>query len=146
MSLRSLAAKPTAVPSVFGDFFEPWNDWFSDARLSKALTVPKVNITEDEDKYNVAMAVPGMKKSDFKITVDKDVLSISSETSAEKEEKEDKFTRREYNYSSFARSFALPEHVAKDKIEATYVDGELKVVLPKVAKNEVKPNASIEVK
>lgn len=75
----------------------------------------------------MSVAAPGMKKGDFKIDLDGNVLTISAETEQKKEEKGDKFSRQEYNYSSFSRSFNLPDAVNKDKIEAHYEDGVLKL-------------------
>ncbi len=79
----------------------------------------------------MSFAVPGMKKNDFKIDVTGNLLTISSEKEENKEEKDENYSRQEYNYSSFSRSFTLPEEVNKEKIDATYVDGVLKLVLPK---------------
>ena len=81
-----------------------------------------------------------MKKDDFKIDVDGNMLTISSKKEETKEEKEKKFTRKEYNYSSFTRSFTLPEAINKEKIEAKYEDGVLKLVLPR--KEEAKKPAA----
>jgi HSP20 family protein len=93
--------------------------------------VPAVNITEQKDEYQVSLAAPGLKKDDFKIDVDGNMLTISSEKEESKEEKEKSFTRKEYNYSSFSRSFTLPEEINKEKIEARYEDGVLKIALPR---------------
>jgi HSP20 family protein len=98
-----------------------------------------VNITENKEDYRVSVAAPGLKKSDFKIDVEGNMLTISSEKEESKEEKDARYTRKEYSYSSFNRSFALPEEVNREKIEATYEDGVLKVLLPK--KEEVKKMA-----
>ncbi len=132
MSTRAIA-KPGMLPTVFDDFFKPWNEWFdnSSAFLGRTMTVPAVNIVENKEDYMVSLAVPGMKKEDFNIDVEGNMLTISSEKEESKEEKEDKYTRKEYNYSSFSRSFTLPDEVNKEKIEAKYVDGVLKLMLPK---------------
>jgi HSP20 family protein len=98
--------------------------------------MPAVNITENNDEYKVTLAAPGMKKDDFKIDVEGNMLTISSEKEESKEEKEKRFTRKEYNYSSFSRSFTLPEEINKEKIEASYEEGILKIALPR--KEEVK--------
>lgn len=121
------------MPSVFDDFFKPWNEWFDNGGSiwNRTLTVPAVNITENKNDYTVSMAVPGMKKDDFEIDIDGNMLTISSEKEESKEEKDEKYTRKEYNYSSFSRSFTLPEEVNKEKIEAKYEDGVLKLVLPR---------------
>ncbi|UKJ06719.1 Hsp20/alpha crystallin family protein [Solitalea lacus] len=118
-------------PSLFEDFFKPWNSGWLGKAWDRDLTVPAVNISETKDNFKVSMAAPGMKKDDFKIDVEGNMLSISAETEEQKEEKDAKFTRQEYNYSSFSRSFTLPEGVNQDKIEAKYEDGVLKLVLPK---------------
>jgi HSP20 family protein len=72
-----------------------------------------------------------MKKDDFKVDVEGNVLTISAEKEEKNEEKEEKFTRKEFSYTSFSRSFTLPEWVNKDKIDASYEDGLLRLVLPK---------------
>lgn len=132
MSTRAIA-KPGMLPTVFDEFFKPWNEWFdnSSAFLGRTMTMPAVNIVENKEDYMVSLAVPGMKKEDFNIDVEGNMLTISSEKEESKEEKEDKYTRKEYNYSSFSRSFTLPDEVNKEKIEAKYEDGVLKLMLPK---------------
>ena len=136
MSAKSLIKTNEAVPSVFDDFFKPWNEWFNGGFFGKIQAVPAVNITDNKDDYQVSVAVPGMKKSDFKIDVEGNMLTISSEKEESSEEKDARYTRKEYSYSSFRRSFALPEEVNQEKIEASYQDGVLKVMLPK--KDEAK--------
>lgn len=130
----------TKTASVFEDFFKPWNEWFENGGfLGRTLNVPAVNITENKEDYKVSLAAPGLKKSDFNINVEGNMLTISSEKEESKEEKEEKHTRKEYNYSSFSRSFSLPGEVNQDKIDATYEDGVLKLTLPK--KEEAKKAA-----
>ncbi len=129
------------IPSVFNDFFKPWNEWFDDSGfLGRTMNVPAVNITEHKNEYKVELAVPGMKKDDFKIDVDGNMLTISSEKEESSEEKEKRFTRKEYSYSSFSRSFTLPEEINLEKIEAKYEDGVLKLSLPR--RNELKMPAA----
>jgi len=130
MSTNALTKKTNVLPSFVNDFFKPWNDWF-DNGFEKTLSVPAVNITENNGQYNVSVAAPGMKKEDFKIDLEGDLLTISAEKEETKEDKDKQYNRREYNYSSFSRSFTLPEEVKRDKIEAKYEDGVLKLVLPK---------------
>ncbi len=93
--------------------------------------IPAVNIKEENDKFVLEMAAPGMKKDDFKINLDNYQLTISAETKDEKKEKEDSYTRREFVYSSFSRSFTLPKSVDIEKIKADYKNGVLNIVLPK---------------
>ncbi len=132
MGTLALAKQSERMPSVFDDFFKPWNEWFdNDNQLSRTLNVPAVNITEQKENYEVSLAVPGMKKDDFNIDVDGNMLTISCVKEESKEEKDKKFTRKEYNYSSFSRSFTLPEEINKNNIEAKYNDGVLKIVLPR---------------
>ena len=136
MSTRALT-RPSLMPSVFEDFFKPWSQLFDDSGLvSRVLTIPAVNITENSDHYNVSLAAPGLKKDDFRIDVEGTMLTISSETEENKEENNEKFTRKEYSYSSFSRSFSLPEDVRQDAIEAHYDNGVLTLKLPR--KEEVK--------
>jgi HSP20 family protein len=79
----------------------------------------------------LSLAAPGMKKEDFKIDVDGNILTISSEKEENKEDKNKKFTRKEYSYSSFSRCFSLPEEIKQEKINAKYEDGVLKISLPR---------------
>src|SRR5689334_22624797 len=128
MSAKELAKRGELFPAFFDDFFKPWNDWVG---FGRALTTPAVNIAENKNHFEVCVAVPGFKKDDFNIDVNDNMLTISCEKEEMKEQKEDRYTRKEYNYSSFNRSFMLPDEVIKDKIEATYDAGLLRITLPK---------------
>ena len=130
MTTNALTKRTSMLPSFMNDFFKPWNEWL-DNGLEKTLSVPAVNIIETDKQYNVSVAAPGMKKDDFKIDFEGDMLTISAEREETTEEKDKQYNRREYNYSSFSRSFTLPEEVKRDKIEAKYEDGLLNLVLPK---------------
>ena len=121
------------LPSVFTSNF------------NTGMTLPKVNIKETADAFIVEMAVPGLKKSDFHIDLDNQMLSISTKTEQEKEHKEDNYTRREFGYSSFKRSFSLPESVNAEKIKAKYNDGILDILLPKKEEAKQKPTRTIEI-
>src|SRR6185503_15449459 len=99
--------------------------------LRKALTLPSVNITEDKNSYCLNVAAPGLHKKDFKIDINGNLLTISAQKEDNKEDTDGQYTRQEYNYSSFSRSFTLPVEVEQDKIEATYDGGVLKLTLPK---------------
>ena len=134
---KELTRSPVLFPTRFDDFFKPWNEWFDNGNFwGRMLTVPAVNISETRNNYSVSLAAPGMKKDDLKIDIEGNMLSISAETTTEKEEKDKRYNRREYNYSSFSRSFTLPDEVNKEKIEAKYENGVLTLSLPK--KEEVK--------
>ena len=127
------------VPSLFDDLFREWPA----TTMSKAIsTLPAVNIKEDDASFMVEVAVPGMTKEDFKIDIDNNILTISSEKSEESEDKTANYTRKEYNYQSFKRSFTLPEMVVdNDKIAASYVNGELIISIPKL--EEVQPASRV---
>ncbi|QDO95420.1 Hsp20/alpha crystallin family protein [Formosa sediminum] len=121
------------LPSVFTSNF------------NTGMTLPKVNIKETADAFIVEMAVPGLKKSDFNIDLDNQMLSISTKTEENKEHKEENYTRREFGYASFKRSFSLPESVDADKIKAKYTDGILNILLPKREEAKQKPARTIEI-
>ncbi|MCZ2460352.1 MAG: Hsp20/alpha crystallin family protein [Chitinophagales bacterium] len=141
MASRSLIKTGEMFPAAFEDFFKPWNEWFDNGGFwGRVMKMPAVNVTDNENNYVVSLAAPGLKKSDFKIDVNGNMLTISSEKEESKEDKESKYTRKEYSYSSFSRSFTLPEEVNKEKIDAVYEDGVLKLTLPK--KEEVKKTAA----
>ncbi len=132
MGTQALARSTERMPSVFDEFFKPWNEWFDNGNLwNRTMNVPAVNITEQKDVYLVSLAAPGLKREDFTIDVDGSMLTISSQKEERREEKDKKFTRKEYSYSSFSRSFTLPEEINKEKIEAKYEDGILKISLPR---------------
>ncbi|MBO9562655.1 MAG: Hsp20/alpha crystallin family protein [Niastella sp.] len=141
MSTKALTKSGDFFPSVFDDFFKPWNEMFGNggSLFPRPLSVPAVNITDERDEYKVSLAAPGLKKEDFRIDVEGNLLTISCEKEEKKEDKDKRHTRREYNYSSFSRSFSLPEDVKQDKIEARYTDGVLHLSLPK--KEEAKKAA-----
>lgn len=134
MSTHAISKRNDLFPSVFNDFFKPWNAWFDAPAgdvFGNMLSVPAVNIMENKDDFKITMAIPGMKKEELNIDIEGNMLTVSAETKLEKQNKEGKFTRKEYNYSSFSRSFTLPEGVMMDKIAALYENGELTLTLPK---------------
>ncbi|MBS1946328.1 MAG: Hsp20/alpha crystallin family protein [Bacteroidetes bacterium] len=134
MGTKSLIRGSETIPALFNDVMRPWSwhDWFDNGGIfNRTLTVPAANIIEDKNGFNVSLAVPGMKKDDFTIDVNGNMLTISCEVEEKKEERDANYTRKEYNYSSFARSFTLPDEVNREKIEAHYENGVLKVALPK---------------
>lgn len=138
------------VPARSREAFPKFNDLFSDLFDNmitsdfRRSTVPAVNIVDSPDNFRLELAAPGLKKEDFKISIDNDVLTISTEKKSETSESGEKYTRKEYSYSSFMRSFTLPEIVDIENITAGYENGIMKVVLPK--KEEAKPKMPREVK
>ena len=132
---------PTITKRSFRPFYMPnlFDDDFFPVLSNRTSSMPAVNIREDEKNYILELAVPGIDKKDLKIDINEDVLTISSETKIETEESKDGYKRKEFSYSSFCRSFYIPENVHRDNIEANYKDGILTVGLPKqeVEKNNI---------
>jgi HSP20 family protein len=111
-------------------------------RFSK---IPGANIRETDNEFIVEVAAPGMKKKAFKVDIDNNMLEIKVEKEEEKKEDKESYTRREYDYTAFYRSFNLPDTVQSEKIKAEYEDGILKVHLPKVAEAKRKPAKEIAI-
>ena len=136
-----------SFPSFFNRFFDgDLMDWSSTNFAGMNSTLPAVNIKEAENEYQIEVAAPGMKKGDFKVNYENGRLTISSELKEEKKEgKKENYSRREYHYQSFQRSFTVPENmVDSEKIQAGYVDGILTVILPK--RDEIKPKPARQIK
>lgn len=131
-------------PSIIDEMFKP--DWLGGVQNFGA-NVPAVNIKETDTVFRIELAAPGKKKEDFNVEVDHNVLTISSEERSETNEKdnEGKYTRKEFSYNSFRRSFTLPETVNLDTINASYEDGVLHVTLPKKEEALPKPKRLIEI-
>lgn len=121
-------------PDLLGGLLENfWNDshWFKPEFTDK-FSMPAVNIKNNENAFEIEVAVPGLKKEDFNIEVEEKVLKLSVNKSSENVEEKDNYTRKEFNYFNFQRSFALPKNVVDiENVQANYNDGILKVSLPK---------------
>lgn len=128
----AILKNPAAFPAIANWMDDFWNTdkLFNDHFFAKEL-FPAVNVKEKDDSFEIEMTAPGLKKEDFKIQIENGVLNISSETRREEEEKNEKFTRKEFNYSSFSRSFSLPENVTEEDLAAKYENGLLKIKLAK---------------
>ncbi|HEY6975421.1 MAG TPA: Hsp20/alpha crystallin family protein [Chitinophagaceae bacterium] len=137
-----------SVPSLFNDLFakDIW-DWGMGNGSSTNTTIPAINVKETNDNFEVEVAAPGMKKDDFKVELDGNMLTISSEKKNEWEDKEDeRYTRREFSYQSFQRSFQLPKDVVdENKIQAKYNNGVLHLLIPKKEHAKQKPPRMIEI-
>ncbi len=148
--LRKRDSMFPTLPSFFNDFLtRDVNDWFSSNFSSTGTTLPAVNIQENDNEYVVELAAPGMNKKDFIIELENDVLTINSEIQSEVEDEDDKenFYRKEFSYKSFQRSFRFPQELVNaEKINASYKDGILRLVLPKVEKKKGKPRKQIEIR
>ena len=122
--------KNNVVNPWFTDVFD---SLINDSRLNDRFTnkIPAVNIAETENEFHIELAVPGLKKEDFKISLDKNVLSVSAEKKVENVDESKKYSKREYSYNSFVRSFTLPETADQAKIDAQYNDGVLSLSVAK---------------
>jgi len=124
-------------------FNSPLDEFFN---FGKVINVPAVNVSETENEYKLVIASPGLEKKDFKVEVRDDMLTISAEkTKEEKDERNGRYNRREYNYSSWSRSFTLPDNTEGSKVDAKYENGELKISIPKTGEKEKKNVKSISV-
>ncbi|QPH39429.1 Hsp20/alpha crystallin family protein [Pedobacter endophyticus] len=136
--------KKNGLMTGFNDVFDSiFNDtFFSDRLMSR---VPAANISESQDHYHVELAAPGLKKEDFKISLERDVLSISAEQSAQNDLQERSFNKREFSYNSFVRSFTLPDSADDNGIDAKYENGVLCINIPKREEAKIQ-SRQIEIK
>ena len=131
---------PSLVDEFFGkDLLGNIIDGFT------GVNMPAVNIVEEKDDFRIEIAAPGLEKKDFKIDLNNNVLTNSSERDDEREEKSERFMRREFSYSSFKRSFTLPETAQVDKIVANHKNGILQITIPKKDEAKVKPPRQIAI-
>ncbi|HWY37217.1 MAG TPA: Hsp20/alpha crystallin family protein [Bacteroidia bacterium] len=135
----------TSLFPALTDFFET-EKWISPEKIFRGFhaSLPAANVSETGNEYKIELAVPGFKKEEMKVSLENEVLTISAENKIEKEEKTKKFTRKEFSYGSFTRSFQLPKAVNSEKIEAKYENGLLKLGIPK--KEEAIHKAKKEIK
>ena len=138
---------PTITRKSFRPFYMSnlFDDNFFPVLQSRSNSMPAVNIRENEKSYILDLAVPGLDKKDLKIDINEDVLTISSESKHETEENKEGYKRKEFSYSSFCRSFYIPENVSRDKIEANYKDGILTVGLPKQEEEKSRVSRQINI-
>jgi len=121
--------KNTNVPAFSNVFDSIFNDtFFSDRMMTR---VPAANISESKDHFHVELAAPGLKKEDFKLNLERNVLNISVEQQQQDEQQERNYNKREFSYSSFVRSFTLPDSAEQNGIQAKYQDGVLSIDIPK---------------
>jgi HSP20 family protein len=131
---------PTGLSNYFDTFFN--DDFF---RTPAAFTLPSVNVVENDNEYRLEVAVPGFGKDDFAIDVDNHLLTISGEKKNETKEEKENYTRREFSYSNFKRSFTLPETVNGENISAAYENGILNVQLPKKMESKKETKKTIKI-
>ncbi|MFZ1706112.1 MAG: Hsp20/alpha crystallin family protein [Saprospiraceae bacterium] len=140
--MTELMKKKSLFPAFFDDFFtKDFFDWNDKNFTNIGSTLPSANLMEDDKKYNIELAVPGMKKEDFKIELTNGILTVTSEKKEEKEEKDKdgKYLRREFRYSSFNRSFNLPANIKEEDVHAKYDGGILHI---EIGKTEVKTESN----
>lgn len=116
------------------EFSNVLNNFLDDDWFGKGSQIPAVNVKDNANDYQIEVAAPGLTKEDFKVALDHNVLTVSSEKKTENveaSEEKSKYTRREFSYQSFSRSFTLPKGVEQDKISANYENGVLNITVPK---------------
>ncbi|MFD2146902.1 Hsp20/alpha crystallin family protein [Mucilaginibacter antarcticus] len=128
MTLVKFAKEQKNNP-FFNDVYSLLNDSFLSEKA--ASRVPAANIFENDNQFDVELAIPGLNKEDIKISLDKSVLSVSADKKAETADENKKITKREFSFNAFSRSFTLPESADQTKIEADYTAGILKLTIAK---------------
>ena len=148
METKAVDKPRTSWPTLFDSgwmekfFNAPIDEFFN---LGKVMNVPAVNVTETEKEFKLCVAAPGLEKKDFKVEMIDDMLTISAEKEKEEKEEHGRFNRREFNYSSWTRSFTLPAGCEFNKIDAKYENGELRLFIPKKEGKEIKKIKNISV-
>ena len=140
-----LEKTPNLLPDVFSGFFDDDRFMNFDFRRTWPTKIPAANVFEHDGDYKIELAVPGMRKKDFNVTLDNRVLTISAEHEEKEMEDTDSFTRREFNYSSFRRSFNIPENVDLEHVVAKYEAGVLNLTLPKLEMAKKLPQKEIQI-
>ncbi|WP_035672785.1 Hsp20/alpha crystallin family protein [Flavobacterium sp. 83] len=150
--METLVKRNSSLPTLntfFDDFFtKDVFDWSDKNFATIGSNLPSVNLKETDNTLQVDLAAPGMKKEDFKVEIENNMLMISSEKEETKEEsrKKDNYLRKEFSYQSFFRSFNLPEYIDENKIEASYKDGILHVEIAKKDNGKKKMHKTIAIK
>ena len=129
--------------SFLSDFFD--DDWFANSARLGRTHMPAINIKDLEKSYEVELAVPGFSKNDFNISLDDNMLTISAERKQEQEKKESNYTRREFGYESFSRSFNLPAGISEKDVGARYEDGVLRISIAKKGSDQEKIKKPISI-
>jgi HSP20 family protein len=150
--MNTLTRKNRIIPSLNSFFNDDLRkdlyDWNEKNFLSVGDTLPSANVKDSEDEIRIDLAVPGMKKDDFKIQFKNNILSISSEKKDEKTEQDDEgnFLRKEFNYEAFCRTFQLPDNINEKSINAAYADGILHIEIGKKIIDSPKSTIDVPVK
>lgn len=132
------------LPNVFNDFFN--DDFYSSVLGRRQAASPAVNVVDTENGFRIEVGAPGIAKEDFKIDINKDnVLTISAEKKMEKEDKNERYLRKEFGYSQFKQTLLLPDEIDKDAIAASYENGVLSVSIPKKERTDEETRKVIDV-
>ena len=148
MTLVATKKGKRLLPALWEDFFnEPFFSAFPafSVQGSGVSVIPDVNVIENHEDFRIELAAPGLERKDFKVEVQDGVLSVSAEKEEEKKEEDKNFRRREFSFSSFSRSFVLPDNLMADRIDAKYENGILKLTLPKQEVKAAAPAKQIKV-
>lgn len=148
MSLIKFNKKNNLFPWNYDSMTNLFNtdDFFSTDFFENTSFLPAMNVKENEENFEIEFAIPGYSKEDFQVTIENDVLNVSSEKKKESEDTKDNYTRKEFSFSSFKRSLKLPDSVnLKQEVKATYKDGILKLTLQKLEETKKAEKKVIEV-
>jgi HSP20 family protein len=144
MSLIKRSDWPSTLGgSLLSDFFD--DDRFFNTPWLTGRSMPAVNVKENEKSFEIELAAPGYSKKDFNISIESGLLTVSAERREEKEKKEDNYTRKEFGFASFSRSFNLPQNTNEEDVNARYEDGILKLTIAKKDTPGAKPKKAITV-
>jgi HSP20 family protein len=144
MGLIKRSDYPIFGTSLLSDLFD--DDRFFKSPWLTGRSIPAVNVKESDKNFEIEVAAPGYDKNDFKIEVDNGLLTISVQRQEEKEQKEDNYTRREFGYTSFSRSFNLPQNINEEDINARYEGGILKLEIAKKGEPDGRKRKAIQIK
>lgn len=140
--MLTVRRRPNGVPALVNVFENFFNNNFPEKYLEdKGEFIPSVNVSETDKEFKLEFAVPGFEKPNFDVQIDNEYITISGKKEISNEVKEKNYTRKEFSFGSFKRTFTLPENVASEKIEAIYENGILNLILPK---KEVKPETTVK--
>jgi len=141
----SIIKRTDRLPLIFDDIFN--TDWFGGIanEHKTGFKTPAVNVKENDNDFVIQLAAPGLVKDDFNIELDNDVLTISSETKKDTNEETGSYTRKEFSYGAFERSFNLPDTIHATDIKASYDSGVLEIKLPKKEEAKVQPKRFIKI-
>lgn len=143
--MRTLVKTYNQRPFLFDNVFgKDWNDIFTPT-FTGIHNVPAVNIVEHESGFRLEVAAPGLKKEDFKLNLENNVLTVSAKLETSNEETTEKYSHKEFSFQTFKRTFTLPETANAEQISANYADGVLKVEIPKKEEAKAKEPRLIEV-